>query len=311
MVFSKYARFLLAFFLLAAAAGCEAPGLPGFQAGSTPSQVVEALPTPPAGDALSSTPTTPPTPLAMLAPLPSPIPTQDCLTPGGTIQPGQVASALLPDPLDFLVYLPPCYAEESQRRYPVLYLLHGMDSTDDQWVRLGVGEAMNRLVAAGTIPPFLVVMPYDRDQIQQPTDDPFGEALVQDLVPFVDAHYRTLAGRSQRAVGGLSRGAAWALHLGLWHWQVFGAIGAHSLPIFHADAPLVPGQLAAIPAGELPRIYIDIGRSDAGLEDATNFESLLTQWNIPHEWHVFTGFHDEAYWSAHLEQYLEWYAQDW
>ena len=40
-------------------------------------------------------------------------------------------------------------------------------------------------------------------------------------------------------------------------------------------------------------------------------ESLLTGYNLPHEWHIFTGYHEEAYWQAHVAQYLRWYAQAW
>ncbi len=94
---------------------------------------------------------------------------------------------------------------------------------------------------------------------------------------------------------------------------VFGAIGAHSPPIFWSDVSRVRAWLQEIPASQLPRIYLDIGEDDRPeiLESARWFEALLTDMNVPHEWHLFPGYHDEAYWSSHVEQYLRWYARDW
>jgi hypothetical protein len=66
-----------------------------------------------------------------------------------------------------------------------------------------------------------------------------------------------------------------------------------------------------IPPENLPRIFIDIGDGDNELEAVEPFENFLSAHNSPREWHEFIGFHDEKYWSAHVEEYLRWYAQDW
>ena len=62
-----------------------------------------------------------------------------------------------------------------------------------------------------------------------------------------------------------------------------------------------------------PRIYIDIGERDRPeiLRAATWFEALLNEKDFPHEWHLFSGYHNEAYWSEHMDQYLRWYTQGW
>ena len=91
--------------------------------------------------------------------------------------------------------------------------------------------------------------------------------------------------------------------------SLFGAIGAHSVIVFGTDGPLVDNWLAAIPAGRMPRIYLDLGDSDSGLANARKFEVELTAADIPHEWHVNIGYHDETYWSAHVLEYLQWYAE--
>jgi enterochelin esterase-like enzyme len=225
---------------------------------------------------------------------------------------GSLPVDMLPEPLDFRVYLPPCYEEQPGRRYPVLYLIHGQSSTDDQWDRLGADETAEALIAAGEAPPFLIVMPRDR-RWSQPDEDRFGQAVVEALIPWIDAHYHTLPEREFRAIGGLSRGAGWAVHLALSRWQLFSALGAHSLPVFWIDTYHIKEWLSAIPPENMPRIYMDNPNNDRPeiLNSSIWFEKLLTQRGIPHEWHLFTGYHDENYWQAHVEQYLRWYVEPW
>lgn len=244
----------------------------------------------------------------------SPAPTQACLDREGRIERNRLDSALLSQPLEFRLYLPPCYDEQNERRYPVLYLLHGGTFyNDDQWDRLGADEAADRLMARGELPPFLIVMPYDR-LWTRPIEDPFGEALIQELIPWIDDKYRTLTDREHRAIGGLSRGAGWAIHLGLSHRELFGIIGAHSLAVFDQDAAGdINRWLAELPRDALPRFYLDIGAQDQPLilKSAIWFEKRLTEEGIPHEWHLYTGKHEETYWAAHVEEYLRWYAEEW
>lgn len=238
--------------------------------------------------------------------------TARCLAAGGEIEIINIASQYLDAGLRFRVYTPPCYAEEATRSYPVLYLIHGQTFNDDQWDRLGADETASQLIAAGTIPPFIIVLPYDVSS-NQPSRDHFGEALIEELLPWVDSNYRTIADREHRAVGGLSRGASWAIHLGLTHADLFGAVGGHSPPVFVEDAPKVRVWLDSIPAELMPRFWLDIGDRDqhAIFDSAAWLESLLNDRNISHEWSVFSGDHSEAYWSAHIEVYLTWYAGVW
>jgi enterochelin esterase-like enzyme len=255
--------------------------------------------------------TPPQTPVVPPSPTPSPTPII-CRERKGRILQEQVSTDLLRYPIDFRVYLPPCYDQETDRRYPVLYLLHGQSYNDDQWDRLGADEAADTLIFSGQASPFIIIMPRYRIWYQ-PDEHNFGLAMVEVLIPLVDKSYRTLPDRQQRAIGGLSMGAAWALHLGLSQWELFGALGLHSLALFSIDSPRIPGWLDAIPAGQLPRIYIDIGDKDSrNLLDSTRwFEETLTQKNIPHEWYLFSGYHEEKYWQEHTEQYIRWYTQEW
>jgi enterochelin esterase-like enzyme len=219
-------------------------------------------------------------------------------------------SANLNLPMEFQVYLPPCYDEQPDRRYPVLFLIHGQNYNEDQWDRLGADETANTLIAQGAVSPFLIVMPRDR-YWTQPTESTFGSVLVEELIPLIDSRYRTVPERPSRAIGGLSRGASWSIHLGLSRWEHFGIIGAHSLPVFWSDTRQVRSWLDAIPPEQLPRIFMDSGEKDYLLESTLWFENLLTEKGIPHEWYLFPGYHEEAYWQSHLEQYLRFYAAEW
>ncbi len=209
------------------------------------------------------------------------------------------------------IYLPPCYAQQPDRRYPVLYLLHGLNNDNQQWVRIGAPAEADKLIDEKQAPPFLIVMPREDLSDQNSDDATFENALVGTLVPWVDQHYATCTERGCRAIGGLSRGSGWAMRIGLNDWQLFGEIGAHSYSPFPGDLDSLQGWLAQSTADQHPRIYIDIGTYDQAVPDAKTAEETLTQLRVPHEWHMFTGAHNEDYWRAHIRDYLLWYSQAW
>jgi enterochelin esterase-like enzyme len=235
-----------------------------------------------------------------------------CMNAGRRVEVGVLTTDLLPDPMAYRIYLPPCYDEETDRYYPVLYLVHGKNASDMQWDYLGVPEILDRLVARSELAPFLVVMPRDRVW-SEPTADNFGVAVVQSLVPWVDEHFRTLPEREHRAIGGLSRGSAWAFHIGFSHPELFSAVDLNSGVVFSTDVATLYQWLNNFPEGMMPRIYMDIGDGDRTeiVMEAEWVESQLTKYGIPHEWHLYEGGHNDAYWRAHVEEYLRWYGQDW
>ena len=248
-----------------------------------------------------------------VTPTPTSPPPPACLQKPGTIQAGWLPDKALPTPMAVLVYLPPCYHEHKNQTYPVLYLLHGQGYSQQQWVRLGATRTADRLIAAGEAPPFIIVMP--RELVwKDPPKTGFDEAFLRTLMPWVDNTFRTRRERRYRAIGGLSRGAAWAIHFGLQRWDLFGSIGAHSPPVFWSDVNSVKRWLFSIPYGKWPRIYMDIGNKDTPeiMDSAVWFEKeVLTPNGIPHEWHLNQGMHNEKYWSGHVEEYLQWYTAPW
>ena len=233
---------------------CSLSGCTPTSPGALPLQST-ATRTPPAANLPAETPASQGDPTLIPSPLPREHPHPPAhphadrpgvLEIGGRFESGSLETELLRQPLEYRVYLPPCYDELPGQVYPILYLIHGQSYNDDQWERLGAGDVAGELISAGEAPPFLIVMPRDR-LWSEPTEDRFGQAVVEVLLPWIEANYRIIPERPYRAVGGLSRGGAWALHLGLTYPEVFGAVGMHSGFAFHSDAPYLRRWLDAIP----------------------------------------------------------------
>ena len=259
------------------------------------------------------TPFSPTATLQINDPLPTstntPTPTQpSCLSQPGRVDSGKVETTKPPQ--EYLIYLPHCYDEQPDKQYPVLYLLHGQTYTDNQWIRLGAVKALDKLILSGKSQPFIIVFPDDRFWNLE-AGPGFGDRLVNALIPYIDETYRTIPNRNQRAIGGLSRGSGWALELGLTHWDLFSIIGLHSLAVFQGDGSGIAKWLEEIPPASAPVIFMDSGDNDPELAMALSVESTFTENGIPHEWHLYSGAHTEEYWSAHVAEYISWYASQW
>ncbi|KQV61476.1 esterase family protein [Duganella sp. Root336D2] len=139
------------------------------------------------------------------------------------------------------VYLPPAYS--ALRRYPVLYLLHGLAGTHDEWpAYVRAAPVLDQLIAAGKAVPMIVVMPNGRalpDDQPAPEERKFSEEhvagfanferdLLENLVPAIERNYPTLPGAGQRAIAGLSMGGGQALNFGLGHPEAFSWVGGFS-----------------------------------------------------------------------------------
>lgn len=164
-----------------------------------------------------------PTPHAIVTVSPPPIPE-------GTIEPGKLESPVLGDEMHYYVYLPAGY-EESQSRYPVLYLLHGRGENMADWAK--VKQDLDRMIAAGEVPPLIAILPdapwshrasfYVDSAYTGPQSPgrPVETAFVDDLISHVDTTYRTIADRDGRVVAGYSMGGYGALRYVLAHADLF------------------------------------------------------------------------------------------
>lgn len=145
------------------------------------------------------------------------------------------------------VYTPPSYEANTQKRYPVLYLLHGSGGDENAWTECGrAPQIIDNLIAEGKIVPMIVVMPNDIVEYDaapgygaDPKQEPVGmsiesmsgvieQCFVKDIVAYVDAHYRTLADKDHRAIAGLSMGGLHTLYTSANNPSTFAYIGLFS-----------------------------------------------------------------------------------
>jgi enterochelin esterase-like enzyme len=222
------------------------------------------------------------------------------------------------------IYLPPGYDSDAKRRYPVLYMLHGLNGDQGTWEQCDLTKTATRLIEAGEIAPMIVVMP-DGDNgywVDQANNGPrFGTYVAEDLVANIDAGYRTVASRDWRAVGGMSMGGHGALQLAMNFPATFGTVGAHSVALrsyeqafsFFGDRAYFrkhdPVQLFADFQGRARQfnLWIDVGEADPWRSAAESFHNQLTRTQISHEWRLYGGAHDHAYWRDHVADYLAFY----
>jgi enterochelin esterase-like enzyme len=202
---------------------------------------------------------------------------------------------------DYSIYLPPGYGQDPHRRYPVVYLLHGGSDSDSFFLELGVREAMDAALAAGTVGPMILVLPDGGPMFEGDGSVPrsFDDYLADELVPDVDRRWRTVPQRAGRAIGGVSLGGRHALEFAAEHPDLVAAVGGHSTTVPHAPADLAA---AGIP------IYLDDGESDGLFDDDSALVRELTRRGADVEWHPAAGGHDRSYWRAHLTDYLRFYS---
>jgi enterochelin esterase-like enzyme len=135
------------------------------------------------------------------------------------------------------VYTPPGY-EKGGGSYPVLYLLHGAFDCDDSWSSVGrAGFILDNLIAAGKAEPMIVVMPAGHTGPFTPggprlSDDDFVADFWNDVLPYVETHYRVSADRAHRAIAGLSMGGGQTLTIGMTHLDAFAYLGVFSSGVF-------------------------------------------------------------------------------
>lgn len=194
--------------------------------------------------------------LACLA-LPGVVAGQGRLVTDSVLSSGLAANVVGDNPMRAVVtYLPPSYAGDRARRYPVLYMLHGATSVPEEWLDgksyqgLDLKVTLDSLIAARAIPEMIVVMP-NADNVlgahwyaNSPALGDWEDFVVRDLVRHVDGHYRTVADRTRRALFGHSMGGFGALGIGFKHPDVFGFIYASSPALVAFTGRIAPTSRA-------------------------------------------------------------------
>jgi S-formylglutathione hydrolase FrmB len=250
------------------------------------------------------------------------------------------SSKILGHPVAYCVLLPPSYDAEKARRYPILYLLHGLGDNEQMLIHSGGFNLVQDLWERHQLGDFLIVTPDGGSSFYINSRDGrlrYEDFFLQEFVPQIEKRYRAQSGSASRGVAGISMGGYGALHLGLRHPELFASVGAHSAALFEKlpavmvsdsrqtarsrilgnvfGSPLDPvfwkqnDPLAIARTANLSalKIYFDCGsEDDFGFEDgAAALDKILSSRRIPHEFHLYPGGHNWVYFAEHLPALLQ------
>jgi S-formylglutathione hydrolase FrmB len=246
----------------------------------------------------------------------------------------RLPSKLMKREMPYCVILPPDYSDTKNEtsRYSVIFLLHGLYGHYDNWVKL------TRLVEYSAKYSIIIVTPEGNngwyvDSATKP-DDKYESYIINELIPEIDAKFRTVNAREKRAIAGLSMGGYGAIKFGLKYPRHFllagsfsGALGAASFglqlrpelakPLSEVFGPadsntrrlndifLAAQQLSAEDIKNLPFLYLDCGTEDFLFQNNREFIEILLKKKIPHEWRQLPGQHNWKYWDQQIVEFLE------
>ena len=209
-----------------------------------------------------------------------------------------------------LVYTPPGFSKS--KKYPVLYLLHGIGGDELEWFNNGKPQViLDNLYAEGKLTPMIVVLPNGRaikddratGNIMAPDKVEgfaiFEKDLLNDLIPFIEKTYPVIKNRESRAIAGLSMGGGQSLNFGLGNLDKFAWVGGFSsAPNTKAPEVLVPNPEAT--KQQLKLLWISCGDNDNLMSFSERTHLYLQQHRIPHIFYVEPGGHDFNVWKNDL-----------
>jgi enterochelin esterase-like enzyme len=211
------------------------------------------------------------------------------------------------------VYTPPGYSKD--KKYPVLYLLHGIGGDETEWQRFATPDVLlDNLIADGKATPMIVVMPNGRAQANDrpegnvyaaaPAFATFERDLLDDVIPAIESRYSAAAGREARALAGLSMGGGQTLNFGLGNLDRFAWIGAFSsAPNTRPPAELVPDPAAA--KASLKLLYLSCGNKDGLINISQGVHAYLKERDVPHIWNVDDEGHTPKTWASNLYHFAQ------
>jgi len=206
------------------------------------------------------------------------------------------------------IYTPPGYSKD--KKYPVLYLLHGIGGDETEWQRFATPDVLlDNLIADGKAVPMIIVMPNGRAQKNDraegnvfasgPAFAVFEDDLLKDVIPAIESRYSVQADREHRALAGLSMGGGQSLNFGLGHLDTFAWVGGFSsAPNTKPPEQLVPDPAAAIQ--KLKLLWLSCGNKDGLIRISQGVHAYLKEKQVPHVWHVDGNAHDATHWRNNL-----------
>ena len=213
-----------------------------------------------------------------------------------------IKSTVLGRTMKYSVYLPKGY--DKSKEYPVLYMLHGANGSNNDWLNGGKINANASTAASdGTAPEMIVICPdcggdnfycdnYKGNDIKYMT------YFFTEFLPTVENLYAVKKDRASRAIGGLSMGGFGSLYYGLLHPEMFSYVYACSPATYIDGAPNLYELLSKADVSKLPGITIEIGTEDFLYESAGSFKQALDANKVPNEYITRAGTHDWPFWAA-------------
>jgi len=210
-----------------------------------------------------------------------------------------------------LIYTPPGYSKE--KKYPVLYLLHGIGGDEKEWLNGGHPEViLDNLYAEKKVEPMIVIMPNGRamkddrstgnimapDKVQAFAT--FEKDLLNDLIPYIEKNFPVIANRESRAIAGLSMGGGQSLNFGLGNLNTFAWVGGFS----SAPNTKKPEELMPDPAKakeQLKLLWLSCGDKDGLITFSKRTHEYCAANNVPHIYYIEPGgAHDFKVWKSGL-----------
>jgi enterochelin esterase-like enzyme len=232
--------------------------------------------------------------------------------PHGEVAAVHYQSKALGAPRRMQVYTPPGYATSGQR-YPVFYLLHGGGDNDLSWLMAGRANfVLDNLIAAGKARPMIVVMPAGHVPAAAgaaPAPDAFARDLLGDVWPYVERNYRTLPGRENRAIAGLSMGGQQTLNVGLGNLDKFSQLGVFSSGWFGQDGAATFARsnetLLSDPKlnDRIRLFWFATGKDDFVLPSTKASLAMLDRYKVRYSYKETEGGHTWPNWRAYLNEF--------
>jgi enterochelin esterase family protein len=299
--------------------GSPAPALSN--APATPTNAPSARGMAPGGRGLNRAPATPRNPVPILPALPAPNDRSFYASndvPHGRVEQVHYKTSAGAEKR-MHVYLPPGYDTNLPQRYPVLYLNHGGGENDSHWSATSPGSGgfanliLDNLIAAGKARPMIIAMPNTGGVVtgtppKPGEDDACSREYLQDILPYVDSHYRTLTNRESRAVAGLSMGGFVTLNTGLTHLDTFGGLFVYSsgyfqdqLPAFQQNIQALLSQTNINDRFRIP-IYFAAGETDIALLNSQRTLAVFNNYGVRSFWVLSSNGHEWVNWRRYLYQ---------
>jgi len=209
-------------------------------------------------------------------------------------------------PYAFAIYLPPCYDEEPDREYPVLYLFPGRMGGPGDWFAVGAADLASEMILAGELPPLIMI------GVENTDSDLMADDFLSDMLPYAEANYRIIEDGRYHAAAGGSLGGTPSYRLAFRFPDQFTSVGMFGSGAISGEEAQIREWLDAIPARQRPRVFLNTGFGDPHMLDrAQVMISILDEYGMEHA-EIFTdGAHNYGYWSTNFRAYLEWLVEPW